>query len=129
MNTPASARKPYKPDLSRSWWLKHNYYRLYMLREATVLPLLFFLGCLLYGLYCLTQGAAHWQNFQLFMQQGWVIALNSLALLASLYHATTFFALFPRVMPLAPPLLMVAGQWLASLAVIIALLWLAGVAL
>ena len=50
MHTPVSARKPYQPKLSRSWWLKHNYYRLYMLREATVLPLLFFLGCLLYGL-------------------------------------------------------------------------------
>ena len=53
MNTPVSARKPYQPKLSRSWWLKHNYYRLYMLREATVLPLLFFIGCLLYGLYYL----------------------------------------------------------------------------
>jgi fumarate reductase subunit C len=117
MNTPVSARKPYHSKLNRSWWLKHNYYRLYMLREATVLPLLFFIGCLLYGLYCLTQGTAHWQSFQLFMQQGWVIALNLLAFAASLFHAKTFFALFPRVMPLAPAWLMISGQWLATLLV------------
>lgn len=126
MHTPVSARKPYQPILSRSWWLKHNYYRLYMLREATVLPLLFFLGCLLYGLYCLTQGAAHWQSFQAFMQQGWVIALNLLAFAASLFHAKTFFALFPRVMPLAPAWLMISGQWLATLLVAAGLLLLFG---
>lgn len=129
MSTPDNARKPYHSRMTRGWWLQQRYYRLYMLREATVLPLLFFLGCLLYGLYSLQHSEMQWLSFTHFMQQGWVIALNSLALLASLYHATTFFALFPRVMPLAPPLLMVAGQWLASLAVIIALLWLAGVAL
>lgn len=126
MHTPVSARKPYQPKLSRNWWLKHNYYRLYMLREATVLPLLFFLGCLLYGLYCLTQSAAHWQSFQLFMQQGWVIALNLLAFAASLFHAKTFFALFPRVMPLAPAWLMISGQWLATLLVATGVLLLFG---
>jgi len=126
MNIPDSARKPYQSELSRWWWLKQRYYRLYMLREATVLPLLFFIGCLLYSLYCLTQGAAHWQSFQLFMQQGWVIALNLLAFAASLFHAKTFFALFPRVMPLAPAALMISGQWLATLLVATGVLLLFG---
>ena len=124
MHTPDSPRKPYQHELSRWWWLQQRYYRLYMLREATVLPLLFFLSCLLYGLYCLTQGEAAWVQFQHFMQQGWVIALNSLAFIASLYHAKTFFVLFPRVMPLAPARLMIAGQWLATIAVATGLLWL-----
>jgi fumarate reductase subunit C len=126
MHLPDSARKPYKSELTPWWWLKQRYYRLYMLREATVLPLLFFLGCLLYGLYCLTQGAAHWHSFQLFMQQGWVVALNLLAFAASLFHAKTFFALFPRVMPLAPAWLMISGQWLATLLVAASLLLLLG---
>ena len=126
MSTPDNARKPYHSRMTRGWWLQQRYYRLYMLREATVLPLLFFLGCLLYGLYCLTQGAAHWQNFQLFMQQGWVIALNLLAFAASLFHAKTFFALFPRVMPLAPAWLMISGQWLATLLVAAGVLLLFG---
>ena len=60
------------------------------------------------------------------MQQGWVIALNLLAFAASLFHAKTFFALFPRVMPLAPARLMIGGQWLATLLVAAGLLVLLG---
>ncbi|MFN3899423.1 MAG: hypothetical protein ACK4ML_03540 [Alishewanella aestuarii] len=37
----AGARRPYLQPLSRSWWLKHGFFLRYMLREATVLPLLF----------------------------------------------------------------------------------------
>ena len=103
----SSAGKPYHSELSAFWWLKHRYYLLYMLREATVLPLLFFLGCLMYGLYSLSQSEQHWLGFVAFMQQGWVIALNLLAFVASLFHAKTFFELFPRVMPLAPAALVV----------------------
>ncbi len=84
-----SAAKPYHSGLSAFWWLKHRYYLLYMLREATVLPLLFFLGCLMYGLYSLSQSEQHWLGFVAFMQQGWVIALNLLAFVASLFHAKT----------------------------------------
>lgn len=122
----SSARRPYLTELTGGWWLKHRYYRWYMVREATVLPLLFFIGCLFYGLYCLTQTAAHWHGFTLFMQQGWVITLNMFAFAASLFHAKTFFELFPRVMPLAPPALMIAGQWLATIVVAAALLLVAG---
>lgn len=120
------ARNTYQTQLTAGWWLKHRYYRLYMLREATVLPLLFFIGCLFYGLYSLTQTQTHWHGFTMFMQQGWVIALNMLALAASLFHAKTFFELFPRVMPLAPPVLMIASQWFASIVVAVALWILAG---
>lgn len=123
---PSSARKPYHSELSIFWWLKQRYYLLYMLREATVLPLLFFLGCLMYGLYSLSQSEQHWLGFVAFMQQGWVIALNLLAFVASLFHAKTFFELFPRVMPLAPAGLMIAGQWLATLAVAVVLFVLLG---
>ncbi|WP_214001148.1 fumarate reductase subunit C [Arsukibacterium sp.] len=108
---------PYQPVMPRTWWLQHRYFRFYMLREATVLPLLFFIGCLLYGLYCLSLGETQWQHWLAFMAKPWVVLLNLLAFAASLFHAKTFFELFPRVMPLAPPGLMIAGQWLATLLV------------
>ena len=60
------------------------------------------------------------------MAQPWVIALNALVLLASLYHAKTFFERVPRVMPLLPAPLMIAGQWLGTIAVALLLLWLFG---
>jgi fumarate reductase subunit C len=117
----SGARRPYQQALSRSWWLKHSFFIRYMLREATVLPLLFFCGCLLVGLYSLSQGETQYQSWLLFMAQPWVVALNTLVLLASLYHAKTFFELFPRVMPL-----MIAGQWCGTALVAALLLWLLG---
>jgi fumarate reductase subunit C len=130
MNTKKTAAGPYQPVMPRHWYLQHRFFKLYMLREATVLPLLFFIGCLLYGLYCLGlgpgQGEAAWQSWLAFMARPWVVGLNLLAFIASLFHAKTFFELFPRVMPLAPAGLMVAGQWLATLLVATGLVLLLG---
>lgn len=120
----------YRPELSATWWLKNKAFKAYMLREATVLPLLFFLGCLAAGIYSLSQGEAQWLAWQIWLKQPWVLILNGLAVLASLYHAWTFFQLFPRVMPLqlagrkVPPQLMVLGQWSAVVAVFILMAWL-----
>jgi fumarate reductase subunit C len=126
MSSEPQGRRPYLPPFRRDWWLQLRFYRLYMLREATVLPLLFFVGCLIYGLYSLGQGPLQWQHWLEFMAQPWVIGLNVLTLAASLFHAKTFFELFPRVMPLAPAKLMIAGQWLGTVAVAISLLILLG---
>ena len=37
-----SNRKPYVREVKRTWWKNHPFYRFYMLREATVLPLILF---------------------------------------------------------------------------------------
>lgn len=119
----------YFPELKRDWWLKHSYFKKYMAREATVLPLVFFVACLMAGLYSLLQGMESWQGWLQFMQHPMVIALNALAFIASLFHAWTFFQLFPRVMPLRvagrtlPPNLMVLGQWLGVVAVMVLATW------
>lgn len=119
----------YKPTLTRSWWLKHRFFVLYMLREGTVLPLVFLLCSLTAGAFAMQSAEqfAHWQRF---MAAPWVVAVHALAFIAALYHAFTFFQLFPRVMPirigtkLVPPAIMVVGQWLAVVAVIAVFLWL-----
>lgn len=110
--------KGYKVELTSRWWLKHRFFKLYMLREATVLPLVFFIGAMLKGVYSL-QNAVQFNAWQAFMSHPLVITLNILALLAALYHAFTFFVLFPRVMPIhigakaVPANLIVIAQWLA----------------
>ena len=120
----------YKTQLERTWWLKHAAFRRYMLREATVLPLVFALCCLLAGLWSL-QTSAQFYAWQQFMAQPWVVAFNLLALIGALYHAFTFFQLFPRVMPIrvgnkqVPATLIVLAQWLGVVAVLLAMLWLA----
>lgn len=112
-----NGRRPYLPVMKRDWWMQQRYFRMYMLREATVLPLLFFVGCLISGFYCLAVSEAHWFSWQGFMAEPWVMMLNGLALAASIFHAKTFFELFPRVMPLAPASVMIAAQWAAMLVV------------
>ncbi len=120
----------YKPVLTRTWWLKHRTFKAYMLREATVLPLLFFLLTLSCGVYSLCQGESQWQAWQDSMKHPVVLVINSLALVASLYHAWTFFQLFPRVMPIRlgsktlPAQVLIAGQWAGLLAVFVLFTWL-----
>ncbi|GAB2690922.1 fumarate reductase subunit C [Aliiglaciecola aliphaticivorans] len=120
----------YRTTLSRTWWLKHNAFKAYMLREATVLPLTFFILCLVSGVYCLWQGESQWNHWQTAMGQPLVLALNLLAFFASLFHAWTFFQLFPRVMPIrmghisVPANVLIAGQWAAVLSVMVLFSWL-----
>lgn len=129
MNKSTSQRLP---PLKRNWWLKHRFFKLYMLREATVLPLVFFILCFLAGMVALLQGAESWQGWIAFMGSPIVLLLNLLALAASVFHAATFFVLFPRVMPLRiagqslPDKAVVAGQWAGVVAVALLFFWLLG---
>lgn len=119
----------YKAELGRTWWLKNPAFRAYMLREATVLPLVFFILCMLAGIHSLTSGEESWLNWIDVMRNPLVLALNALALLASLYHAATFFVLFPRVMPIrlggkkVSDNLIVAGQWAGVAGVFVLAAW------
>lgn len=112
-----SKRKPYVRTMERTWWSKHPFYRFYMVREATVLPLILFTLFLLCGLASLVKGPQAWIEWQHFMQNPVVIAINIVALAGSLFHAATFFSMMPQVMPirvkgkLLSPKVIIAAQW------------------
>lgn len=112
-----SKRKPYVRTIERTWWSKHPFYRFYMVREATVLPLILFTLFLLCGLASLVKGPHAWIEWQHFMQNPLVIAINIVALAGSLFHAATFFSMMPQVMPirvkgkLLSPKVIIAAQW------------------
>ncbi|UTV27556.1 fumarate reductase subunit FrdC [Photobacterium atrarenae] len=118
-----SNRKPYVREMKRTWWKDHPFYRFYMLREATVLPLIFFTLCLTFGLGCLVKGPEAWQGWLSFMANPVVIILNLLALAGSLFHAQTFFSMMPQVMPIRikgkvlDKKIIVLGQWAAVAAI------------
>lgn len=95
-----SNRKPYVREMKRTWWKDHPFYRMYMVREATVLPLIFFTLCLTFGLGSLVVGEAAWNGWLSFMANPVVIAINIVALAGSLFHAQTFFSMMPQVMPI-----------------------------
>lgn len=114
-----SNRKPYVREMPRTWWQGSAFYRLYMLREATVLPLILFTLFITCGLACLVMGENSWQSWLGFMQNPIVIAINIVALVASLFHAKTFFSMMPLVMPIrikgkqVDNKVIVAAQWSA----------------
>ncbi|AMG30852.1 fumarate reductase subunit FrdC [Grimontia hollisae] len=118
-----SNRKPYVREMKRTWWKDHPFYRMYMLREATVLPLIFFTLCLTFGLGSLVLGEAAWNSWLSFMANPVAIAINIVALAGSLFHAQTFFSMMPQVMPiriggkLLDKKVVVLAQW-AAVAVI-----------
>ncbi|QFT08617.1 fumarate reductase subunit FrdC [Vibrio sp. THAF190c] len=114
-----SNRKPYVRQMNRTWWSNHPFYRFYMLREATVLPLVLFTVFLTFGLGALVKGPESWQTWLDFMANPLVVGINIVALLGSLIHAQTFFSMMPQVMPirikgkLLDKKLIVLGQWAA----------------
>ncbi len=114
-----SNRKPYVREVKRTWWNKLAFYRFYMLREATVLPLILFTLFLTIGLGCLVKGPQAWYEWLEFMANPVVIAINVVALAGSLLHAHTFFGMMPQVVPmrlkgkLIDKKIIVLSQWVA----------------
>nr|WP_086938072.1 fumarate reductase subunit FrdC [Thaumasiovibrio occultus] len=118
-----SNRKPYVREMKRTWWSEHPFYRFYMVREATVLPLILFTLFLTAGLGSLVMGEAAWNGWMSFMANPVVIAINIVALAGSLFHAQTFFSMMPQVMPIklkgkkVDKTLIVLAQWAAVAAI------------
>ncbi|WP_114765968.1 fumarate reductase subunit FrdC [Vibrio rhodolitus] len=114
-----SNRKPYVREMKRTWWQSSPFYRFYMLREATILPLILFTLFLTVGLGALVKGPEAWQGWLEFMANPLVVAINIVALAGSLLHAQTFFSMMPQVMPIrikGKPVekkLIVLAQWAA----------------
>jgi fumarate reductase subunit C len=114
-----SNRKPYVRKVTRTWWKSNPFYRFYMVREATVLPLILFTLFLTFGLGALVKGADAWQTWLSFMANPIVIAINLVALAGSLFHAHTFFGMMPQVVPirikgkLLDKKIIVLSQWAA----------------
>ena len=100
MSTVVSKRKKYVREVTPTWWKKLDFYKLYMLREATSLFAVWFCIVLLYGVLCLAgqpQGLGI-LDFIAFLRNPVVVVLNLLTLVATLYHTTTYFIMTPKVM-------------------------------
>ncbi|QLB17983.1 fumarate reductase subunit FrdC [Mannheimia granulomatis] len=93
----ATKRKPYVREMKATWWKKLDFYKMYMLREATCLPTVWFCIVLFYGAVALSKGTFA-TDFIGFLQNPFVIILNVISLGAMIYHAATLFVMTPEVM-------------------------------
>lgn len=89
-------RKPYVRTMSPTWWKKLDFYRFYMLREATSVLAVWFSIVLIYGLFALKNGPEGWAGFVSFLQNPLVLLINIIALAAALLHTKTWFELAPK---------------------------------
>ena len=91
--------KTYKPKMAKDWFMKNQFYKLYMVREASVIFMAIYCFNWLVGLYCLKQGEASWNNWMAFQQNGFVMIFALFSAIISAYHTYTWFDIAPRAMP------------------------------
>lgn len=94
-----SKRKKYVREITPTWWKKSQFYTMYMVREATAIPTVWFSLVLLYGLVKVNNyGPLGLAEFIHFLQNPLVIVLNIISLAALLYHAKTLFVMTPEAL-------------------------------
>lgn len=93
----ATKRKPYVREMKASWWKKLDFYKMYMVREATCIPTVWFCIVLFYGAIALGNGTFA-TDFISFLQNPIVMVFNIISFAAMLYHAATLFIMTPQVM-------------------------------
>ncbi|PJG85259.1 fumarate reductase subunit FrdC [Conservatibacter flavescens] len=97
--TTTSKRNKYVREIKPTWWTKLDFYKLYIAREATSIPTLWFCLVLFYGLVCLGGGVEDVKaNFIPFLQNPIVVILNIITLAAMLLNTVTYYVMTPKVM-------------------------------
>lgn len=127
-----SARNTYVRPMS-GWYRRNPHFVAYMLRELTAVFLAGYAGMLLAGVIALSRGPEAYAAFQEFLTSPLSVALHVLIFVAALYNTYTWFRISPKAMPpivLAgkrlPDRVIIVSQIIASTAVFVAMLALAG---
>ena len=101
MSVTVSKRKKYVRPMTATWWQKLDFYKAYMVREATSIFAVWFCIVLLYGVLCLASNPVPGLgiiDFISFLRNPIVVILNIITLIATLYHTATYFVMTPKVM-------------------------------
>lgn len=97
MTATTSKRKKYVREMQPTWWKKLDFYKLYIAREATAIPTLWFCLVLLYGVISLGN-LESFANFVSFLKNPIVIILNIITLGAMLLNTVTYYVMTPKVL-------------------------------
>jgi fumarate reductase subunit C len=104
------------------WWKKNPYYVEYMVHEGTALFVVAYSIVLTVGLVRLSQGEAAWNGWLEAMKSPLSIIFHLVFLVAIVYHAFTWFKLFPLTTPPVilngkklEPSTIVRGGWAAGI--------------
>lgn len=121
MTATTSKRKKYVREMKSTWWKSLDFYKLYIVREATAVPTVWFCLVLFYGLLCLgNDGISFQTDFIAFLQNPVVMVLNIISLAAMLLNTVTYYFMTPKVLNIIVknerinPNLITIGLWAAT---------------
>ncbi len=121
----------YRRRVSVWWWLEKGAHAFFVLRELTSLAVAYFAILSLWKIRSFAAGPEAYANFLARMRSHWFVVLNSLALLAVVFHAVTWFNLAPKAMTVrvggkrVPDGVIQAMNYFAWLAVSAGVVWVA----
>lgn len=116
-----------------TWFLRHPRYLRYMAREVTCIFVGAYCVLLVVGLQRLAAGQASYEAFLAALRSPLSIVFHTLALVASVYHAATWFNATQKAMPLqlgedfVPGNVISGAHYVAWVALSFVILFLAGV--
>ena len=116
-----------------TWYFRHPRYLRYMSREITSIFVGAYCMFLVVGLQRLAAGPAAWEGFLQALRSPASIVFQFLALIAAVYHATTWFNATQKAMPIqigedfVPGNLISGAHYVAWAALSFVVLYLAGV--
>ncbi len=119
----------YRPCVSTYWWLHQWSYLKFVLRELSSIFVALFVVITLLQLRALSHGPQAYADFQKWMKNPAVIALNAVSFVFVLFHVVTWFHLAPRAMAVrfagkrVPELLIVGANYAAWVAISVVVAW------
>lgn len=123
-------RKPYQARQSPRWYLGNRFFKRYMLRELTSVPVALAALNLFWGLAALAGSAEAWGGWMAAQRHPLLLLLNIVAIAAALFNSKTWFEAVPKAMPIqrgehfVPARVLVRASW-AALGIVFAVLLLA----
>lgn len=97
-----------------SWYFRHPRYLRYMSREITCIFIGAYCVLLVFALQALAAGKESYEAFLQALQSPLSIAFHVLALIAALYHATTWFNATQKAMPVQIGENFLPGSWISG---------------
>jgi fumarate reductase subunit C len=90
--------KSYRPRVSTYWWLERWPYLKFILRESSSVFVAWTVVMTLLGIQALKRGPADYAEFERWLRNPFVLALNVISFFFIIFHAVTWFNLAPKAM-------------------------------
>lgn len=122
-------RKPYRKPQPDNWYMANTFFKIYMLRELTSVPVALAALNLFWGMAALAQpDAASWHSWLALQSNPLMILFNLTAIVAALFNSVKWFEAMPKAIRIqqgdkfVPDNLMIMGNWVAFAGIAVVML-------